>query len=269
MKRIFKLIISILFYLLSKICSLFIYKKTPTFIILYYHGIPEFVYCKFEEQLDYLNRKLNFINLLEIKNIVNSRINIAITFDDALLSVLLHAQPVLKKRNIPFTVFVPTGYLGKVPAWDIDSSEKIVNEPVMTAAQLKKLDANLCTIGSHTVSHKNLTKITIPEAKTEMQQSKEMLEKILNKKVNHFSFPYGAYNLELAELARDLGYTNLYTINTSFASTKKGEFLFDRIAVSPEDWHIELYLKINGGYNWIGYFQKRRYLNNKNFTANK
>lgn len=260
-KRIIKIIISTIFVLFYKSYSKLFYKNKSVFVILYYHGITELVIKKFAKQMDSLKQNSNLISLVEIKNTVSSKINVAITFDDALLSVLLKAQPELARRNIPFTVFVPTGYLGKLPNWDIDSEEKAVNEPVMTIEQLKMLDKDLCTLGSHTVNHKNLTRIPISAARIEMLRSKEMLETILNKKITHFSFPYGAYNLELVKLAKEIGYTHIYTINTSFASIGKDEFLFDRISVSPEDWAIELFLKIHGGYNWNGFLQKRRYLN--------
>ncbi|GIU70322.1 MAG: hypothetical protein KatS3mg002_1558 [Candidatus Woesearchaeota archaeon] len=264
-KRLVKLIISIFYLFYLKIKSKDSYSKSKIFTIIYYHSVGKEQVSNFIRQLDFLCNKVTFISLLDKENAKcnTHKIHVSITFDDALLSVLENAQPELIKRSIPFTIFVPTGFIGKYPSWDIDSEEKIIYEPVMTIEQLKMLDKNLCTIGSHTVNHKNLTLLSLGEAKIEMQSSKEMLEKLLNTKIELFSFPYGAYNSKLVELAKEIGYKGIYTVDYSFASPNKDDYKFGRIAVCPSDWVIELYLKIRGGYNWISILQRRRYFKNR------
>lgn len=262
LKRIIKLLISILFFLTFKIHSSVNPKRKNFIAILYYHGITKRSSQNFNSQLNYLKRKYKFISIFDTDKNLFSKLNIVLTFDDALVSVLNYAYPELLKREIPFLVFVPTGYLGKVPDWEIDSDMKSISESVMSIDQLKTLNESICTFGSHTINHKNLTNIPLLEAKKEMLYSKEMLETIFEKKITSFSFPYGAYNLELVKLAKEIGYTRIYTTNTSLVSIDKDHFLFDRISVSPEDWKIELFLKIHGGYNWIGFLQRRRYEKN-------
>lgn len=259
-KRLIKLILSSFYFLYLKFNDILRRNIKKVFLILYYHSVSSSEMNNFIKQLVYLKNRFNIIKLIDFNNIKKDSINVSITFDDGLLSVLQNAQPELVKRKIPFTVFVPSGYLGKVPDWDIDSIKKSVTEPVMTLEQLNQLNKEYCTIGSHTVNHKILTSLSLDEAKTELQSSKEELEKLLNTKIELFSFPYGAYNLKLIQLAKETGYKGLYTINTSFASTDETAYLFGRIAVSPTDWLFELFLKINGGYNWIGWLQKRKYL---------
>lgn len=61
-------------------------------------------------------------------------------------------------------------------------------------------------IGGHTMTHPHLTKITITEADDEIAQSKVYLEKILQKEVTAFCYPYGDYNDEMKGLVKKHGY---------------------------------------------------------------
>jgi peptidoglycan/xylan/chitin deacetylase (PgdA/CDA1 family) len=54
-------------------------------------------------------------------------------------------------------------------------------------------------IGSHTVTHRHLTKLTTREAEIEILDSKFMLEALFDKKVNKFCPPRGYTNKELTE----------------------------------------------------------------------
>jgi peptidoglycan/xylan/chitin deacetylase (PgdA/CDA1 family) len=60
-------------------------------------------------------------------------------------------------------------------------------------AMLMSLAANsLVTIGSHTVSHPSLAELDDRELDNELIKSKEILEKIISRKVEHFCYPYGS-----------------------------------------------------------------------------
>lgn len=265
LKRIIKLIISIIFFIFLKFKFFRKIFKTNNYNILYYHGISGDEKYLFSKQLS-LMTKWAYVKPIGNKEYTKQdKPYISITFDDALLSVLQNAQPELIKNNIPFTVFIPSGHLGKIPNWEINSNENKISEPVMNLCQLKLLDKNLCTFGSHTVNHKDLVKISISEAKNEMEESKKTLENLLQRPIEYFSFPYGSYNYELVELAKEIGFKYIYTVITSSVSLNKNEYLFGRVSVSPYDWPLELYLKINGGYNWLGILQKRKILGIKSY----
>jgi len=65
----------------------------------------------------------------------------------------------------------------------------------ITAAELKTLAAEpLITLGAHTISHCDLDYRTKDEQQTEIAGSKEQLEKIIGRPVEHFSYPYGSFN---------------------------------------------------------------------------
>jgi peptidoglycan/xylan/chitin deacetylase (PgdA/CDA1 family) len=71
---------------------------------------------------------------------------IAVTFDDAFESVLDNAIPILKKYNIPCTIFVPTACMGGPPSWEMETTAD-ATERVATPERLRSLPANIVTIG--------------------------------------------------------------------------------------------------------------------------
>jgi len=67
----------------------------------------------------------------------------------------------------------------------------------------------LITIGSHSHSHYNFSQLTQEQTLRELRISKSILEKIIKKKILHFSYPYGGYqniNFEYTKILKNLGY---------------------------------------------------------------
>jgi peptidoglycan/xylan/chitin deacetylase (PgdA/CDA1 family) len=169
-----------------------------------------------------------------------------ITFDDAFENFVEQAWPELRARNMPSTMFVISGALGKGfgPA---NQTEK-----VMSAEQLCALPAELVSIGSHTVSHPFLPELSPEAAHRELVESKATLEKLLKREVSTFSFPFGGFSPGLVELGRAAGYRRVFTTLPSFAfATDCSEFVVGRIRVDPTDWPLEFRLKLAGAYNWL------------------
>ena len=114
---------------------------------------------------------------------------VALTFDDGLSDVFHIAYPFLKKKQIPFTVFVVTDFL------DTDG--------YITTEELKTLAADpLVTIGSHGMSHKVFPQMTAEEKKKELIISKEKLEIVIGKEVDFFAYSHGQYDEETLSLVR-------------------------------------------------------------------
>lgn len=65
------------------------------------------------------------------------------------------------------------------------------NKPYMTNSQIKELLNLGYTIGSHSMSHPDFSKLSEDDAKNEMINSKITLEKTFNVSVTNFAYPYG------------------------------------------------------------------------------
>lgn len=66
------------------------------------------------------------------------------------------------------------------------------NNIVLTWDEIKTLHLDpLVTIGSHTVSHPTLNKLSDTESSNEIITAKKIIEKELNSEINHFAYPFG------------------------------------------------------------------------------
>jgi peptidoglycan/xylan/chitin deacetylase (PgdA/CDA1 family) len=78
----------------------------------------------------------------------------------------------------------------------------------MTAAELKELAAGgLVEVGSHSLSHPWISRMSVEDQQLEIRQSKFMLEDIVGKKVKLFSYPNGSLSKETPRLVQQAGYT--------------------------------------------------------------
>lgn len=253
--RITKLIIALLFYAVQKvyifICSLLGEKISSTLVILTYHPIKTANNKRFEKQMDMLLNTGQPVSLNNNISALPSRYNIAVTFDDAYQSVLQNALPILRTKNIPATIFVPTGCLGKKPKWIKNSNHNYANESVLTEAQLKALPTDLITVGSHTVSHINLTNVDNSVARKEIFESKKTLEMILNQEITLFAAPYATLNENFIPLLKEAGYQRVFLNVPTFPASRTASYILGRISVEPMDWPIEFRLKLFGAYQWL------------------
>ena len=66
------------------------------------------------------------------------------------------------------------------------------------------------TISSHTHKHRILNKISEVEIEIELETSKKLLESLINTQINSLCFPEGKFNKKAIDIARKIGYQDLY-----------------------------------------------------------
>jgi peptidoglycan/xylan/chitin deacetylase (PgdA/CDA1 family) len=163
--------------------------------------------------LKYKNDGYRFVDLYQVQkmlknNHIFSKKFVCFTFDDGFRDNFELAYPIFKKHNCPFAIYVSVGFVDKTASvwWENALQEAQMDLP-MTHEQLKILaNEPLCTIGSHTISHKQLTKLSDNEQFNEIYNSKKLLEEITGKEVVHFSYPGGFYNQQIMRIAENCGY---------------------------------------------------------------
>lgn len=222
-------------------------------VVLYYHAIPAKQRSRFLAQMEMLCRHATPVRADHQAPLQPGRCYAAVTFDDAFVSVIDNALPELEKRNIPATIFVPTGSLGQPPRWIKNCSAVAKNETVLSPEALKQLSGHpLLEFGSHTISHPHLPTLEPTQAQAELSDSKATLENILSKPVTLFSFPHGEYNPSILRQAGESGYTRVFTIAPCLAFQQPKEFVTGRVLSDPSDWPLEFWLKLVGAYRWLG-----------------
>jgi peptidoglycan/xylan/chitin deacetylase (PgdA/CDA1 family) len=219
--------------------------------ILYYHGIAYEERVRFVRQMEVLRRVGRVVPASYGGVLPPGKNHVAITFDDAFVSVRENAIPDLLKRSFHSTIFVPTAFLGRRPGWMMEGNEQSCNEIVMTVDQLKELPSDLVSLGSHSSTHVHLSQTQRDRAQQEIEGSRHELERLIGREVRLFSFPYGDHDPSVVELCRMAGYEHAFTIHPERIKTEALSMLRGRVKVDPSDWQVEFFLKLSGAYEWM------------------
>ena len=143
---------------------------------------------------------------------------VCLTFDDGYQDNYDIAYPILKQMEVPFAIYVTTGFINnRIPIrWYRDEKLGINTE------SLKTMDADpLCTIGAHPVSHPKLDILSPQEQQKEIEQSLQELESLLVHPIHHFSYPHGAYNADTLKIVNDCHFIS--TLRAWGGSIRKGD----------------------------------------------
>ena len=104
------------------------------------------------------------------------------------------------------------------------------------------------TIGSHSHSHYNFSKLTQEQTFSEFKTSKSILEKIIKKKIFHFSYPYGSHqniNFKFNNFLKKLGYLSAVTTIIKKLN-QQDPFQLPRIFINNDNHLFRLKLKLIG-----------------------
>ena len=185
-------------------------------VVVMYHHFGDARYPSTNIRLDQFEDQLRFLetsgfNVWPLNDIVARLASggevpdktIAITMDDAYVSVYTEAYPRLKQRNWPFTVFVSTGYIDK----------KFPN--YMSWAQMREMQASGASFGNHSTTHDSLIRRLPEESESQWRQRVDQdirhAQQRLNAELDHvvplFAYPYGEYDLALADIVAKTGLT--------------------------------------------------------------
>lgn len=142
---------------------------------------------------------------------------IAITFDDGCETDLTIAAPLLKEAGAGATFYVVTGLLGQ---------RGYLNE-----GQVRELAELGFEVGSHSHTHSFLSDLDDARLREEVAGSKERLEQILGRRVEHFSCPGGRWSPRVAGAAREAGYASVATSRPGTNGRGADPFCLKRVAV--------------------------------------
>lgn len=106
---------------------------------------------------------------------------VSLTFDDGWQSSYINGLPLLKKYKLTSTQFIVSGYIGA--------------SMYMTKSQIQAFQTQGSEIGSHTVSHPDLTTLNQVQLTNELKNSQVTLQSLFGKSAaTSIATPYGAYN---------------------------------------------------------------------------
>ena len=253
--RLTKLFISMGYFVWSEARSLIrtLLGMTPlgTCVAVHYHAVAPPHRKRFARQMNILMLHAKPIAADHMQPLQPGQHYAVVTFDDGLVSAVENGVPELVQRGIPAAFFIVAGMLGSVPRWTQFGQDSAGEELIASAERLRELPSDLITFGSHTMTHPWLPSLSEEEARFELAASRAELEKLLNRDIKLFSFPYGAFNERSIDLCREIGYERVFTVLPVPALSDPQEFVTGRIAVNPTDWELEFRLKVLGAYQWL------------------
>jgi len=175
-----------------------------------------------EQQVKSLqNRGYEMIFVKDIPLIIANRTQtnlkpVALTFDDGYEDFYTDAFPILKKLGVKATLYVIADYIGH-PAY-------------VSESQLREIaDSGLVEIGSHTLDHSHLLRLSLERAQQEIMDSKRKLQDTFNIKVETFAYPYGEFNDQVISDVIGAGYTAAVSTIENVRQSEKNLYSLFRI----------------------------------------
>ena len=95
--------------------------------------------------------------------------------------------------------------------------------------QAREMDSHNLQIESHTTTHPILTTVDQFDLDYELRNSKERLEKALDKTVKHFCYPNGNFNESVKQSVKDTGYQSAVSTDYGFNDDRADRFSLKRI----------------------------------------
>lgn len=108
---------------------------------------------------------------------------------------------------------------------------------MMTSNEVKAMHQAGMQIGAHTVSHPILARLDDTQARHEIQESKVLLEHLLDTRIGLFAYPNGKPGLDYVpktvEIVRSLGFDA--AVSTQWGTSRNGDDAFEMRRFSPWD----------------------------------
>jgi peptidoglycan/xylan/chitin deacetylase (PgdA/CDA1 family) len=169
----------------------------------------------FERQLRSLLRR-GYRPLAAATLLGGPRRGLHVTFDDAYRSVL-GAVPTLRGLGLHATVFASTGFAEGGRPLDVpELAEEAAAHPgelaTMTWDELRGISAHGVEIGSHTISHPHLNRLSDADLEREVRDSRTRLEDELGRPCRFFAYPYGDHEDRVRAAVRRAGYEAAFAL---------------------------------------------------------
>lgn len=202
----------------------------PKILVLNYHqvqnranslAIPP---ADFEAQMNYLSSH-GYVTITpdELYSGLNGELElpkkpVLITFDDGYADNYANAFPILKYYGMRATIFVIPAFVG-------------VYKNYLTWDELREMADNGISIESHTMNHFKLEELPDDDIRSELLNSKQILEEKLGYDVEFLAYPTGTYNLHIAGIAKEVGYKGAFTIKYGNVDLGSNFYALERVPI--------------------------------------
>jgi len=236
------------------------------------YGIISLMYHRFEEnKYPSTNIKLKdfieHIKIIEESNVsfVNpnnfeeelkknkSKRKILLTIDDGFLSFYENAWPILKKKKIPFILFISTREVGAFN--------------YMTWSQIKEISKeDFVEIGNHSHTHEYLVDENNELIREDIAKSISIFKKNLGKNSDFFSYPFGEYSNNFKNIIKDFGFKYAFGQHSGVMDETKDFYELPRYPINEKYGEIKRFKSLT---KTLPFKYKRIYPEEKYLTQAK
>lgn len=225
---------------------------------------------RFERQVRWLADRYTVVSLREFVDQLESgdslRSTAAITFDDGYAGVLEHALPILRALELPATILVVAGAVGRSTGFwwdqpdivDVTTPERrqqwlkelagdgdtILARNTRSAAQLlprayRPTDWNLIRaatgrdvdVGVHSATHRALPLLSDADLDDEIVASRATIQRATGASAAFFAYPYGQWDARVRDRVRAAGYRAALTLDRGLNRSTTDPWSLRRINV--------------------------------------
>lgn len=167
-----------------------------------------------------------------------------ISFDDVDHTVYENAFPILKRAEIPFTLFIITGHVG----------ETFQNLDLATWDELRDMQASgLADFGTHTHDMHYMQDgqaVFLPESmqdelKRDLTKSTATIEEQLGTRVSTIAYPFGNTNDAVTSTVRDMGFEQAFILSPNPITPDNDQLYTNRYLLDAElfEFFVQPYLE--------------------------
>ena len=229
-------------------------------LVLLYHDVSE---DQFRKHLHFLDKHFDFMSLDQLIHSLSNRefpsdLTAVITFDDGDQSFYNEAFTVIEETEIPVTNYVTSGVVDNEFRRRIGGRRIFVSErsepesetmsfrqrrkgigtvvsPGLTSEQLREIGGHSSiTIGSHSCTHPVLVETSDSKCRSEIFDSKKVLESLLGSEIRHFAYPYGIFSERELGIVQEAGYISAAGVGDMWITRESEPFSFPRKGTGPK-----------------------------------
>lgn len=143
---------------------------------------------------------------------------VLITFDDGYIDNYQCAFPILKKYQMNAIIFLISDYISLYPNY-------------LTWEQLFEMQSAGIEFGSHTLDHTVLTELPSESVERELNESKNILQRRLGRKIEFLAYPCGFTNKDIKARVKAAGYRAAFTVELGNVAPGDDVYTLNRVPV--------------------------------------